>query len=138
MFSSSPPKPYSRGSTSSTSAKVIPEKPKSLSISLFSRKASKTQVMTATLEKLQCEIDGLKLVVSALNRNIGEFKAELSNQKSYAESLASSIDQEGTGVRINTLATPIYNTLPPPIYRYEEQRRLLERRTGEENCCYCL
>jgi hypothetical protein len=94
--------------------------------------------MTATLEKLQCEIDGLKLVVSALNRNIGEFKAELSNQKSYAESLASSIDQEGTGVRINTLATPIYNTLPPPIYRYEEQRRLLERRTGEENCCYCL
>lgn len=86
--------------------------------------------MTATLEKLQSEIDGLKLVVSALNRNIGEFKAELSKQKSYAESLASSIDQEGTGVRINTL--------PAPIYRYEEQRSLLDRRVGEENCCYCL
>lgn len=128
MFSSSPPKPSSRGS--STSAKVIPEKSKSLSISLFSRKTSKTQVMTATLEKLQSEIDGLKLVVSALNRNIGEFKAELSKQKSYAESLASSIDQEGTGVRINTL--------PAPIYRYEEQRSLLDRRVGEENCCYCL
>lgn len=129
MFSSSPPKPSSR-SASSTSAKAIPEKSKSLSISLFSRKTSKTQVMTASLEKLQSEIDGLKLVVSALNRNIGEFKAELSCQKKYAESLASSIDQEGTGVRINTL--------PLPIYRYEENRKLLERGIGDENCCYCL
>ena len=139
MFSPTSPRSNSRSSTS-TSAKIIPEKSKSLSISLFSRKASKSQVMAEKLDKLQCEVDSLRIVVSALNRNIAEFKAELGHQKSYAESLASSIDQEGTGVRLAPSPPP---PPPPQYHRYDSDRRDQERRDRhridkEENCCYFL
>ena len=139
MFSPTSPRSSNSRSSTSTSAKIAPpEKSKSMSISLFSRKASKSQAMAATLEKLQCEVDTLKIVVSALNRNIAEFKAELGHQKSYAESLASSIDQEGTGVRLAPAPPP-----PPQYHRYDSDRRDQERRerdrkNKEENCCYFL
>lgn len=141
MFSPASPGIYSRNNTS-TSGKISPEKSKSISI--FSRKTSKSQALAVTVEKLQSEIDGLKIIVNALNRNITELKSGLSNQKSFAESLASSIDQEGARVR------SISPSSPSTPHRHDDERRHKERRDGqerrvtyerrakEEKCCYFL
>ena len=116
MFSPASPNPY-RLHSPTTSIKTV-EKAKT---SIFGRtKSSKTQAMAVTLEKLQNDIEGLKLIVSALNHKIAEFKTELSNQRVYAESLASSIDQETYKGTQSTQA-------------YDEDHKL-----QEENCCYFL
>lgn len=110
------PKAYRFGSPSTSLKSPIQEKSKSISI--FGRKASKSQAMAETLQKLQSDIEGLKLIVSALNHKIADFKTELSNQKMFAESLASSIDQEG------------YKTPP----QYEDEPETIQIK--EANCCY--
>ena len=80
--------------------------------------------MAEQVQKLQKDVEGLKAIVSALNHKIADFKTELSSQKVFAESLASSIDQEG------------YKT-PPQQYDEEPKIKRKERKENdEENCCY--